>query len=82
MSVSRQRLPRPDPQYGSILSEAHGRLNTALLLLREIEAHARTGLPLAESWSEDWFGYFIAEASNTQDKLYALMRLDETILDE
>ena len=63
MSVSRQRLPRPDPQYGSILSEAHGRLNTALLLLREIEVHMRTGLPLAESWSDNWFGDFIAEAS-------------------
>ena len=82
MSVSRQRLPRSDPRYGSILSEAHGRLNTALLLLREIEAHMRTGLPLSESWSGDWFGDFISEASNTQDKLYTLMRLEETILDE
>ena len=82
MSVSRQRLPRSDPRYGSILSEAHGRLNTALLLLREIEAHMRTGLPLSESWSDDWFGDFIAEASITQEKLYTLMRLEETILDE
>ena len=82
MSVSRQRLPKPDPQFGSILSEAHGRLNTAVLILREIQMHLQGDVPLTEEWAADWLADFIGDATATRDKLYTLMHLDETVLED
>lgn len=81
MSVFHQRLPKPDPGYGSILSEAHGRLNAAVVLLSEVEAHLRSDRGISGEWTAEWLREFINEASDTRDKLYALMRLDETTFD-
>jgi len=82
MSVSRQRLPKPDPQFGSILSEAHGRLNTAVLILREVQMHLQGDIPLTQDWGADWLADFITDATATRDKLYTLMHLDETVLED